>query len=114
MNTRAHTLASAVAVLLSVSLSVSLSACADLKMTQVGPVPEVKIAVAPNPDAVLADAVRAELTKMHAKDVKVAVKGGEVTLTGSVKDGQQLGDIAMAVQKMSGVKAVIPDVDVKS
>ena len=106
MNTRALTLALAVAA--------SLSACADMKVTQIGPVPEVKMAVAPNPDTILADAVRAELAKMHAKDVKVAVKGGEVTLTGSVKDGPQLVEIATAVQKMHGVKAVIPDVDVKS
>ncbi len=84
-----------------------------MKVTSSGPVPEVRIAQVPNPDTILADAVRAELTKMNAKDVSVAVKGGEVTLKGAVKDGQQLVQIATAIQKMPGVKAVIPDVDVK-
>lgn len=110
----------------SISL-LGLAGCAgDMKMTVAGPVPEARIATAAPakaapapapaiPDATIADSVKAELAKpaLNAGHVKVSVKSGEVTLAGDVADGQQLAKIAMAVQKLPGVKAVIPELNPK-
>jgi osmotically-inducible protein OsmY len=96
--------------ILAAALAATLSACADMKMTPAGPVPEGRVATA---DGALADAVRWELSTMSIKGITVTTKDGEVTLKGDVATGQQLADIAMAVQKIAGVKAVIPDVNVK-
>jgi hyperosmotically inducible periplasmic protein len=121
MNTRAFTAAMASAISVA-AISLTLPACADLKITPAGPVPDTKImaqsvAAAGPTDAMLVDTVRAELSK-HASlktgDLKILVKNGEVTLNGVVETGQQLAKIATIVQKVSGVKAVIPDVEVKS
>jgi osmotically-inducible protein OsmY len=110
-------------------IALTLAGCAtDMKVTTAGPVPEARIAAAPKAaapatapaappvaDAAIADAVRAELAKptLSASHLKVSVKSGEVTLAGDVDDGQQLAKIAMAVQKLPGVKAVIPDMNPK-
>lgn len=66
---------------------------------------------AANTDAALVDSVKATLASpaLNASHLKVSAKGGEITLSGDVQDGQQLAKIAMAVQKLPGVKAVIPD-----
>jgi osmotically-inducible protein OsmY len=93
-----------------IALSVTLVGCADMKITQSGPVPDTRIQ---NPETALADRVRDQLASLKASHVKVAVKGSEVTLSGDVEDGQQLAKIAMAVQKISGVTAVIPDLNPK-
>lgn len=107
--------------------ALGLVGCAgDMKVTVAGPVPEARIAAAAPakaapapapaiPDTTIADSVKAELAKptLAASHVKVAVKSGEVTLSGDVDDGQQLAKIAMAVQKLPGVKAVIPDLNPK-
>jgi hypothetical protein len=103
-------------------IALTLAACGtDMKVTPAGPVPEARIAApakAATPaappqiaDATIADTVKAELAKpaLAASHLKVSVKSGEVTLAGDVNDGQQLAKIAMAVQKLPGVKAVIPD-----
>jgi osmotically-inducible protein OsmY len=103
-------------------VALTLAGCAsEMKVTTAGPVPEARIAApakAATPpaapqiaDATIADTVKAELAKpaLAASHLKVSVKSGEVTLAGDVNDGQQLAKIAMAVQKLPGVKAVIPE-----
>jgi BON domain len=102
---------------------VGLAGCAaDMKIVPAGPVPEARIAksapaAAPAAPAAIADAtiidnVKATLSSpaLNAGHLKVTAKSGEVTLSGDVEDGQQLARIAMAVQKVPGVKAVIPDI----
>jgi osmotically-inducible protein OsmY len=93
------------------ALSVSLVGCADMKMMPAGPVPDTRIQ---NPETALADRVRDQLAGMKAGHLKVGVKGSEVTLTGDVENGQQLAKIAIAVQNISGVTAVIPDLNPKN
>ena len=102
--------------------SALLVGCADTK------VPPVAVAVAPAPaapaakppqaaitDAALVDSVKTTLASpaLNASHLNVSAKGGEITLSGDVQDGQQLAKIAMAVQKLPGVKAVIPDMTPK-
>lgn len=110
----------------SVSLSATLTSailagCAETKMPAPAPVAAAaakapaSVAPAQNPDAAIVDNVKATLASpaLNAGHLKVSAKGGEVTLSGDVEDGQQLAKIAMAVQKLPGVKAVIPDLNPK-
>lgn len=92
------------------SISALLVGCADMKITQSGPVPDTRIQ---NPETALAERVRDQLASMNQRQIKVSVKGTEVTLSGDVEDGQQLAKIAMAVQKLPTVTAVIPDLNPK-
>lgn len=103
----------------------TLTACADMKMTPVSPVPAAVIAsvaapaAAPSPaavDAALADTVRAMLkgnATLGGSNLTVAVAKNQVTLTGDVETGQQLVAVAKAVQSVKGVTAVIPNINVK-
>jgi osmotically-inducible protein OsmY len=94
-------------------LAITAVGCADMKITPAGPVPETRIQ---NPDNVLAERVRDELRmkpRLEATQLKVAARNGEVTLSGDVKTGRQLADIAKFVQALPGVTAVIPDINVK-
>jgi BON domain len=97
----------------------SLTGCADMKVSPAAPVPDTKVASsgasAVNPDIALVENVKATLATpaLKASHLKVSAKSGEVTLTGDVEDGQQLAKIAIAVQKIPGVKAVIPDMNPK-
>jgi len=93
-----------------IAVSVALVGCADMKITQSGPVPDTRIQ---NPETAMAERVRDQLASMKAGHIKVSVKGSEVTLTGDVEDGQQLAKIAIAVQTLAGVTAVIPDLNPK-
>jgi osmotically-inducible protein OsmY len=92
-------------------LAATLTGCADMKITPAGPVPDTRIQ---NPETALADRVRDQLASMKASHLKVAVKGSEVTLSGDVENGQQLARIAIAVQQLAGVTAVIPDLNPKN
>jgi osmotically-inducible protein OsmY len=94
-------------------VAATLSACADMKITPAGPVPDGRVATA---DSSLLDAVRWQLANtpsVNSKGVQVAAKDGEITLTGQVADGQTLAALATLVQGVPGVRAVIPNVDVK-
>ena len=103
----------------------TFTACANMKITPVSPVPATVIAsvatpaAAPNPaavDAALAETVRAMLKNNAAlggNSLTVAVSKNEVTLTGDVETGQQLVAVAKAVQSVKGVTAVIPNINVK-
>lgn len=93
------------------TLTVALVGCADMKITQSGPVPDTRIQ---NPETALAERVRDQLAGMNMRQIKVAVKGTEVTLSGDVENGQQLAKIAMAVQSLPTVTAVIPDLNPKN
>jgi hypothetical protein len=92
-------------------IAVNLAACADMKITPSGPVPEGRVATA---DGSLLDAVRWELSMMGVKGITATVANSEVTLKGDVSSGQELVRIATAVQGVPGVRAVIPDVNVKN
>jgi len=95
------------------SVALSLVACAEMKMTPAGPVADTKIM---NPDTALADRVHDELkakSELGGAALKITAKNGEVTLKGDLKTGQQLAKIAMFVQDLPGVTAVIPDINVK-
>ncbi len=110
---------------LAILVAGTFTACADMKMTPVSPVPATVIAsvaapaAAPNPaavDAALAETVRAMLKSNAAlggSNLTVAVAKNEVTLTGDVETGQQLAAVAKAVQSVKGVTAVIPNINVK-
>ncbi len=91
--------------------SVFFAGCADMKITPAGPVPDTRIQ---NADTAFADRIKDQLAALKAPHVKAAIKGSEVTLTGEVDNGQQLAKIAMAIQKIPGVTAVIPDVNIKN
>ncbi len=93
------------------TLSVSLVGCADMKMSPAGPVPDTRIQ---NPESALAERVRDQLAGMNMRQIKVAVKGTEVTLSGDVENGSQLAKVAMAVQSLPTVTAVIPDLNPKN
>jgi osmotically-inducible protein OsmY len=77
--------------------------------------PAAKPAQAAITDAALVDSVKTTLASpaLNASHLNVSAKSGEITLSGDVQDGQQLAKIAMAVQKLPGVKAVIPDMTSK-
>jgi osmotically-inducible protein OsmY len=102
--------------------SAFLVGCADTKAppvtTAAAPVaaaPAAKPAQAAITDAALVDSVKTTLASpaLNASHLNVSAKSGEITLSGDVQDGQQLAKIAMAVQKLPGVKAVIPDMTPK-
>lgn len=106
--------------------SALLVGCADTKAppvtTAAAPVAAAPVAAAaPKPpqaaitDTALVDSVKATLASpaLNASHLNVSAKSGEITLSGDVQDGQQLAKIAMAVQKLPGVKAVIPDMTPK-
>jgi osmotically-inducible protein OsmY len=102
-----------------------LVGCADTKMPPATAAAPAAVAAAPAPaqaappaantDAALVESVKATLASptLNASHLKVSAKSGEITLSGDVQDGQQLAKIAMAVQKLPGVKAVIPDMNPK-
>jgi osmotically-inducible protein OsmY len=87
-----------------------LSACADMKVTPNPMVSDTRIATA---EGSMADAVRWELGMKGIRGLTVSVKDGEVTLKGSVATGRELAEAAKTAQAVPGVRAVIPDVDVK-
>lgn len=107
--------------------SALLIGCADTKAPPVAaaaaPVAAAPVAAAPAAkppqaaitDAALVDSVKTTLASpaLNASHLNVSAKSGEITLSGDVQDGQQLAKIAMAVQKLPGVKAVIPDMTPK-
>jgi osmotically-inducible protein OsmY len=103
--------------------SALLVGCADTKAPPVtaaaAPVAAAPAAAKPPQaaitDAALVDSVKTTLASpaLNASHLKVSAKSGEITLSGDVQDGQQLAKIAMAVQKIPGVKAVIPDMTPK-
>lgn len=106
--------------------SALLIGCADTKAPPVAAA-AAPVAVAPTAapaakppqaaitDAALIDSVKTTLASpaLNASHLNVSAKSGEITLSGDVQDGQQLAKIAMAVQKLPGVKAVIPDMTPK-
>jgi uncharacterized protein involved in high-affinity Fe2+ transport len=97
--------------LLAASALLALTACADMKMTPAPIVADGRIASA---DGSLADAVRWELGTMNVRGITVSAKDGEITLKGDVSSGRELARIAERVQEVPGVRAVIPEVNVKS
>jgi osmotically-inducible protein OsmY len=107
LSIRAVCIAAAVAITI-------ISGCADMKVTPAGPVPDTRIAT---PDGALADAVRWQLANqpsLGGQKLSVSAKDGEVTLKGDLDNGDQLVRIATLVQSLPGVRAVIPDVNVKN
>ena len=97
------------AAIAAASLS-TLAACADMKVTPVAAVPEARALTA---DGQLLDAVRFEMSMAGVKGVTATAANGEITLKGSVETGQDLVKVAKLVQGVPGVRAVIPDIDVK-
>jgi osmotically-inducible protein OsmY len=95
--------------------SALLIGCADTKAPPVAAAPAAKPPQAAITDAALVDSVKTTLASpaLNAGHLNVSAKSGEITLSGDVQDGQQLAKIAMAVQKIPGVKAVIPDMTPK-
>lgn len=101
-------------------VAVALAAgCADMQMPAAAPVQvaaaAAKAVPAVIPDATLVENVKATLASpaLNASHLDVSAKSGEITLSGDVESGQQLAKIAIAVQKLPGVKAVIPDMTPK-
>ena len=107
-------------------VAVALAAgCADMQMPAAAPVQVAAAAPVPAaaakavpaviPDATLVENVKATLASpaLNASHLDVSAKSGEITLSGDVESGQQLAKIAIAVQKLPGVKAVIPDMTPK-
>jgi len=88
----------------------TLAACANMKVTPVAVVPEGRVLTA---DGQLLDAVRYEMNMAGVKGVTATASSGEITLKGSVETGQDLVKVAKLVQRVPGVRAVIPDIDVK-
>lgn len=95
---------------LAIVAAVGLSACADMKVTPSPVVPDGRVAT---PESALVDAVRWELSMMNVRGLTVTSANGEITLKGDVETGGDLARIAKAVQGVPGVRAVIPDVNVK-
>jgi hypothetical protein len=87
-----------------------LPACADMKPTPNPMVADGRVLTA---DGQLADAVRWELSMAGVRGLTVTAAGGEITLKGAVATGRDLANVAKMVQAIPGVRAVIPDVDVK-
>ena len=96
-------------VVTAVSL-LTLAACADMKVTPVAAVPEGRVLTA---DGQLLDLVRFEMSMAGVKGVTATAANGEITLKGNVETGQELVKVAKLVQNVPGVRAVIPDIDVK-
>lgn len=97
-------------ILAAIIAATMLSACADMKMTPSPVVPEGRVMTA---DGQLADAVRWELSMKGVRGLTVTASNGEITLKGNVATGRDLANVAKTVQAVPGVRAVIPDVDVK-
>ncbi len=97
-------------LVLAIAAALALSACADMKVTPAPIVADGRIATA---DGMLADAVRFELNAMGVRGLTVTSANSEITLKGDVESGAELARIAKAVQDVPGVRAVIPDVNVK-
>ncbi len=97
-------------LLLAIAAALALSACADLKVTPAPVVADGRIGTV---DSMLADAVRFELNAMGVRGLTVTSANSEITLKGDVESGRELARIAKAVQDVPGVRAVIPDVNVK-
>jgi osmotically-inducible protein OsmY len=57
--------------------------------------------------------VRFELNGMGVRGLTVTSANSEITLKGDVETGRELARIAKAVQAVPGVRAVIPDINVK-
>ncbi|MFY8063814.1 MAG: BON domain-containing protein [Usitatibacteraceae bacterium] len=95
---------------LAIAAALTLSACADMKATPAPIVADGRIATA---DGMLADAVRFELNAMGVRGLTVTSANSEITLKGDVETGRDLARIAKAVQAVPGVRAVIPDINVK-
>lgn len=87
-----------------------LSACADMKVTPNPVVADGRVLTA---DGQLADAVRWELGMKGIRGLTVTASNGEITLKGNVATGRELADAAKTAQEVPGVRAVIPEVDVK-
>ncbi len=88
----------------------TLAACANMKVTPVAVVPDGRVMTA---DGQLLDVVRHEMSMAGVKGVTATAANGEITLKGSVETGQDLVKVAKLVQGVPGVRAVIPDLDVK-
>lgn len=99
-----------VLALTTVAAALTLSACADMKVTPAPIVADGRIATV---DSMLADAVRFELNGMGVRGLTVTSANSEITLKGDVETGRELARIAKAVQAVPGVRAVIPDINVK-
>lgn len=97
-------------ILAAVTAALALAACADMKVTPVNAVSDTRIMTA---EAALLDSVRWELSTMGARGVTATAKDGEVTLKGTIASGQELARIAKRIQALAGVRAVIPEIDVK-